>query len=97
MPFKYHNFIGTVSHEFGLHPNEEHGWETEALEWFTFEEVQEMMRTDPGSFHPGLIKLFKQSGKLIQQICGRAGRGKGKGNGKQDSGNADASTTGNAA
>lgn len=83
--FKYFNFLGEVPTEFGFNPQEDHAWETEAIEWMTFEEVQQQIKDSPHDFHRGVILLFQKSGKIIQQICNRAGRGKG--NGKQDSGN----------
>src|SRR5208282_364562 len=69
--FSYHNFLGTVGTEFRFAPQSEHHWETTGLEWFTWGEIQQMMKEDPSEFHPGLISLFKSSGKKIEQLLGK--------------------------
>jgi 8-oxo-dGTP pyrophosphatase MutT (NUDIX family) len=72
--FKYHNFLGLVPTEFGLHPMSGGGHgidfsdETDALEWFSWEELQETLEHNTGDFHPGLITLLKNSGDQIQKI-----------------------------
>jgi hypothetical protein len=71
MAFKYFNFLGVVPQEFSLHPEEGHGWETTGLEWFTWDEIQQMVKEDSSDFHPGLISLFKSDGKKIEQLLGK--------------------------
>jgi 8-oxo-dGTP pyrophosphatase MutT (NUDIX family) len=95
--FKYFNYIGEVGVEFDLNPQDDSAWETESLEWGTYDEVQQLIDEDPHRFHRGLLLLFQNSGNLIQQVCNQAKRGKGKGNANKVKGNTDASTTGNAA
>jgi len=68
--FSYHNFIGLVGTEFSFHPQSEHHWETTGLEWFTLDEINKMMEEDSGSFHPGLIALFKNSKDIIEKHAG---------------------------
>jgi len=68
--FSYHNFLGTVGSEFGFNPQSGAVWETTALDWFTLDEIREAMKTKPDEFHPGVIALFKNSGKKIEQLVG---------------------------
>jgi len=70
--FRYFNFLGTVGSEFSLSPSEKHEWETENLDWFTLDEIYQMMATSPDEFHPGLIALFKSDGKKIEQLVGKS-------------------------
>ena len=73
--FKYHNFIGEVPKEFGLHPMEgesagvEFQDENDTLEWVGYEDLLDLMQSNASQFHHGLMGLFKNSGKLIKQIC----------------------------
>lgn len=69
--FSYHNFLGTVGTEFRFNPQSDAVWETTGLEWFTWDEIQQMMKEDPSDFHPGVISLFKSSGKKIEQLLGK--------------------------
>jgi len=69
--FSYHNFLGTVGTEFRFAPQSEHHWETTGLEWFTWDEIQQMVKEDSSDFHPGLISLFKSDGKKIEQLLGK--------------------------
>jgi hypothetical protein len=69
--FKYFNFLGVVPQEVSLHPEKGHGWETTSLEWFTLDEIHRMIAENPDQFHPGLITLFKNSGKKIEQLVGK--------------------------
>jgi 8-oxo-dGTP pyrophosphatase MutT (NUDIX family) len=80
--FRYFNFIGETAQEFDFHPQSDAVWETEGLEWFTLPQVREYMTKSPHEFHSGVIALFKNSGKLIEQICAKAAPKKGKGDGK---------------
>lgn len=80
--FLYFNFIGETAQEFDFHPQSDAVWETEGLEWFTLPQVREYMAKSPHEFHSGVIALFKNSGKLIEQICAKAAPKKGKGDGK---------------
>jgi 8-oxo-dGTP pyrophosphatase MutT (NUDIX family) len=72
--FKYHNFLGLVPTEFSLNPmaGGGHGLEfsdeTDALEWFTWDELQELLEQSHGDFHPGLVTLLQNSGDQIQKI-----------------------------
>jgi 8-oxo-dGTP pyrophosphatase MutT (NUDIX family) len=72
--FKYHNFLGLVATEFGLHPMSGGGHgidysdETDALEWFTWDELQQDIQDNSGSYHKGLLTLLKNSGDQIQKI-----------------------------
>lgn len=70
--FSYHNFIGVVGSEFSFRPQSEHHWETTGLEWFTLEQIYQMMEKDSGSFHPGLISLFKSSKNDIERLVSKA-------------------------
>jgi hypothetical protein len=70
MPFQYFNYLGIVPQEFGLNPEEGSGWENDSIEWFTLEEIDQMMKSNPGDFHPGLIELFKNSRGQIEQALG---------------------------
>jgi len=76
--FKYYNFVGEVSHEFGLNPMEgesagmEFSEENEALEWFDLDELIVEMKENSHEFHPGVLTLFKNSGDLIRQVAGKA-------------------------
>jgi 8-oxo-dGTP pyrophosphatase MutT (NUDIX family) len=73
--FKYFNFIGLVPTEFGLNPmqgstnNLDFEDETDSIKWFTWNELQQELYENPGSFHSGLIKLLEQSKNQIQKIC----------------------------
>jgi RNA:NAD 2'-phosphotransferase (TPT1/KptA family)/GNAT superfamily N-acetyltransferase/2'-5' RNA ligase/8-oxo-dGTP pyrophosphatase MutT (NUDIX family) len=69
--FSYHNFLGTVGTEFRFAPQSEHHWETTGLEWFTWDEIQQMVKENSSDFHPGLISLFKSDGKKIEQLLGK--------------------------
>lgn len=80
--FRYFNFIGETAQEFDFQPQSDAVWETEGLEWFTLPQVREYMAKSPHEFHSGVIALFKNSGKLIEQICAKAAPKKGKGDGK---------------
>ncbi len=71
MGFKYYNYLGVVPNEFSFHPEEGHGWETTGLEWFTLEQIYQMMEEDPDSFHPGVHALFKHSGNEIERLVGK--------------------------
>jgi 8-oxo-dGTP pyrophosphatase MutT (NUDIX family) len=66
--FKYYNYLGLVNQEFGFHPTQSATWENDGLEWFSLEEVDEMMRMEPGMFHQGVIALFKNSRELIERM-----------------------------
>jgi GNAT superfamily N-acetyltransferase/8-oxo-dGTP pyrophosphatase MutT (NUDIX family) len=66
--FSYHNFLGTVGSEFSFHPQSDSHWETTGLEWFTLEQIYQMMEEDPNSFHPGVHALFQHSGKEIERL-----------------------------
>jgi 8-oxo-dGTP pyrophosphatase MutT (NUDIX family) len=70
--FSYHNYIGEVGHEFGLRPEGGSAWETEALEWGGLDEWLKEAKTSPGSFHPGVLVLLRESGGLIRSICEKA-------------------------
>src|SRR5581483_8366455 len=61
--FKYYNFIGIVPNEFPFHP--EHTWETDKIEWKTYEQILTEMQEQPNHFHMGIIALFKNSKNLI--------------------------------
>jgi 8-oxo-dGTP pyrophosphatase MutT (NUDIX family) len=73
--FKYHNFIGLVTNEFGLHPmrggssNLKFTDETDAIAWFTWGDLQNDIKENAGDYHSGLLKLVQQSGDQIRQIC----------------------------
>jgi len=80
--FSYHNYIGEVGHEFGLRPEGGSAWETEALEWGGLDEWLREAKTSPGSFHPGVLALLRESGGLIRSICEKA-EGRKAENGEQ--------------
>ena len=75
--FRYHNFIGEVPAEFGLRPLAGSSWETDSLKWMGPDELESLMESSPGEFHPGVIALFENSGKLIRGMCGKARKGDG--------------------
>jgi 8-oxo-dGTP pyrophosphatase MutT (NUDIX family) len=56
--FEYHNFIGLLDEEFTPHLD----WESADFGWFTFNEFLNL-----NNLHPGVVKLFKNSGHLIQK------------------------------
>jgi 8-oxo-dGTP pyrophosphatase MutT (NUDIX family) len=91
--FRYFNFIGEVGKEFGLHPMSDSAWETEGLEWITLDEAKAQMAANPDDFHHGVISLFKNSGKLIEQICLKASPKKGKVDVKPNKGNTNTGRT----
>ena len=66
--FRYHNYIGVVSKEFSFSPKFEYSWETDFIDWMTYEDTLDEMKKSPGDFHPGLIQLFHQSRGLIERI-----------------------------
>jgi len=68
--FTYTNFVGAVSHEFKLNPQNQHSWETDSIEWFTLDEIQADMKKNKGDYHPGLVSLFKESAALIEKLAG---------------------------
>ena len=68
--FRYFNFIGVVGEEFGLHPEPGHGWETDSIEWVSLDDLRSDMSQNPDDYHPGLIALVKNSGSLIERLCG---------------------------
>jgi 8-oxo-dGTP pyrophosphatase MutT (NUDIX family)/GNAT superfamily N-acetyltransferase len=68
--FKYFNFIGTVSSEFEFRPESEHSWETDYIEWFSLDEIEQGIKENSGDYHPGLVALFKNSGDLIRKLVG---------------------------
>jgi 8-oxo-dGTP pyrophosphatase MutT (NUDIX family) len=70
--FSYHNYIGEVGREFGLRPQGDSAWETEALEWGGLDEWMREARSSPGDFHPGVLALLRESGGLIRSICEKA-------------------------
>lgn len=65
--FSYHNFLGLVSSEFGLHPMPGHGWESDSLEWFAYDKILQELKTSPNKFHFGLVALFNHSRSLIEK------------------------------
>jgi 2'-5' RNA ligase/8-oxo-dGTP pyrophosphatase MutT (NUDIX family) len=75
--FNYHNFIGVVSQEFGLNPQPggthdlEHKDETASLNWVPYETVMEDIGTNSSKYHPGLLKLFQNSGNIIRKALGK--------------------------
>ena len=77
--FKYFNYLGLVPTEFPFNPQEEHGWETDAIAWFTWGDLQRDMKNNSGDYHSGIIKLFKQSGDQIREICLAASNRKSEG------------------
>ncbi|MFZ1009224.1 MAG: NUDIX domain-containing protein [Candidatus Sulfotelmatobacter sp.] len=62
---QYQNFIGSVPVEFTLSPSAEHSWETVSLAWRQLGEWRQLMRAQPHSFHPGVLRLFRHAEKLI--------------------------------
>lgn len=83
--FKYHNFLGLVPTEFGLHPMSGGGHgidfsdETDALEWFTWEALVEDIQHNQSNYHSGLLTLLQKSGDQIQQIVQAASNKKSEG------------------
>ena len=73
--FKYYNFLGLVPSEFELHPmqggssNLQFSDETDAIAWFTWEDLQNDIKENTGDYHSGVLKLLQQSGDQIRQIC----------------------------
>jgi 8-oxo-dGTP pyrophosphatase MutT (NUDIX family) len=73
--FKYHNFLGLVASEFTLNPmsggssNLQFTDETDAIAWFTWEDLQQDLKSSPGDYHSGVVKLLQQSGDQIREIC----------------------------
>lgn len=65
--FSYYNFVGLVPYEFSFSPTSGHSWETDRIEWFPYAEITSMLRSNPSSFHPGLLSLFEQSKSIIEQ------------------------------
>ena len=65
--FKYYNFVGIVPQEFAFTPTKKHSWETERIEWVPYAEVQRDMQTNPSHYHPGMLKLFENSGDVIEK------------------------------
>ena len=83
--FKYHNFLGLVSTEFGLNPmqgssaNLSYSDETDAIAWFTWEDLQEDLKVNASDYHAGVISLLQQSGDQIREICQAASNKGSKG------------------
>jgi 8-oxo-dGTP pyrophosphatase MutT (NUDIX family) len=73
--FKYHNFLGLVPSEFSLNPmqggssNLQFTDETDAIAWFTWDDLQRDTQSSPGDYHSGVLKLLQQSGDQIHEIC----------------------------
>jgi 8-oxo-dGTP pyrophosphatase MutT (NUDIX family) len=73
--FKYYNFLGLVPSEFDLHPmqggssNLQFSDETDAIAWFTWDDLQNDVQENAGDYHSGVLKLLQQSGDQIRQIC----------------------------
>ena len=72
--FTYFNFIGICSNEFKFAPASEHSWETDHIDWLTYEEIMQGMKDSPGDYHSGVIALFKNSRKLIEGLVGEKGK-----------------------
>jgi 8-oxo-dGTP pyrophosphatase MutT (NUDIX family) len=70
--FTYRNYIGVVANEFKFRPRRGHSWETDKIEWMTYDEILSEMKGNPGRYHSGLVKLFQQSNDLIREICSAA-------------------------
>jgi 8-oxo-dGTP pyrophosphatase MutT (NUDIX family) len=68
--FKYHNFIGIVSHEFSYAPKSGHDWETDSLTWVSWEELEEDISNNPSDYHPGLLELLQSSADVIEGALG---------------------------
>jgi len=73
--FKYYNFLGLVASEFSLNPMEggssnlQFTDETDAIAWFTWDDLQNDIRNNPSDYHSGVLKLLQQSGDQIREIC----------------------------
>lgn len=75
--FKYHNFIGVVTKEFGLHPMSgesagiEFSDENTSLTWVTWDELMEDIKTNASDYHPEFLKFLRHSGSQIEQALGK--------------------------
>jgi len=79
--FQYFNFVGEVQREFAFRPVEDSAWETDKIRWVGLDDAEALMESDPKQFHPGMLALFEDSGKMIRRLCrkGRGMPGEGKG------------------
>lgn len=66
--FRYFNFLGLVDQEFGFNPPGDHSWETDHIEWMTYEKA--LQEIEGGKAHMGLKALFEQSKNLIEKAIG---------------------------
>ena len=66
--FQYHNFIGIVPHEFEFKPESDAAWETDYIRWMSYGDIVDKMKTESHDFHPGLIRLFRESKRLIESL-----------------------------
>lgn len=69
-PFRYFNFVGVVPSEFALNPSPQHSWETDSLEWVSFDDLRRDIDRNPDNYHPGLIALVENSHELIARFAG---------------------------
>jgi 8-oxo-dGTP pyrophosphatase MutT (NUDIX family)/GNAT superfamily N-acetyltransferase len=46
------------------------GWETDYIQWVPYAEVVEDMKKHSSHYHPGMLKLFSESGALIEKALG---------------------------
>lgn len=67
--FRYHNYIGIVPTAFMLHPPDEFAWETSFIEWMSYQQIQTMIQDSSSKFHKGLLQLFRESEKLIEEYA----------------------------
>lgn len=66
--FRYFNFIGLVDQEFTFSPGSGHSWETDHIEWMTYEKARKEI--EGGRAHMGLKALFEKSQGLIERAIG---------------------------
>jgi len=66
--FRYFNFLGLVDREFAFNPESGYSWETDHIEWMTYEKAREEI--EGGRAHMGLKALFEKSQDLIEKAIG---------------------------
>jgi 8-oxo-dGTP pyrophosphatase MutT (NUDIX family) len=71
--FKYHNFIGVVGKEFGLHPQKGESAnlafedENVGIDWVPFQEVLDDIKANSGKYHPEFAKFLANSEQAIRR------------------------------
>lgn len=68
--FAYHSFVGIVPGAFPFEPEPEFAHETSFISWMPYPQIVYMMKSDPHTFHEGLLELFSttKSKNVIESL-----------------------------